>query len=87
LQYPKGQSVVNVTLTSQVRKGESFIAVNPVPRLHSRGSSGFFGETRRSMSSFAKSPTRQRFGDGAASEDTRCAFLHGFTAVASCEGG
>ena len=45
-------------------------------RLYSRGPSGFFGETRRSMSSFAK-----------ASEDTHCAFLHGFTAVASCVGG
>jgi hypothetical protein len=46
------------------------------PRLYSRGPSGVFGETRRSMSSFAK-----------ASEDTRCAFLHGLTAVASCVGG
>ena len=46
------------------------------PRLYSRGPFGVFGETRRSMSSFAK-----------ASEDTRCAFLHGFTAVASCVGG
>ena len=46
------------------------------PRLYSRGPSGIFGETRRSMSSFAK-----------ASEDTRCAFLHGLTAVASCVGG
>jgi hypothetical protein len=42
------------------------------PRLYSLGPSGFFGEIRRSMSSFAK-----------ASEDTCCAFLHGFTTVAS----
>jgi len=47
-----------------------------VPRLYSRGPYGFFGETRRSMSAFAK-----------ALADTRCAFLHGFTAVASCVGG
>ena len=46
------------------------------PRLYSRGLSDFFGETRQSMSSFAK-----------ASEDTRYAFLHGLTAVASCIGG
>jgi hypothetical protein len=46
------------------------------PRLYSRGPSCFFGVTRRSMSSFAE-----------ASEDTRCAFLHGLIAVASCEGG
>ncbi len=59
------------------------------PRLYSRGPTGFFGETRRSMSSFAK-----------ASEDTRYAFLQGFSllrrssfsyegraAVAFCEGG
>jgi hypothetical protein len=38
-----------------------------VPRLDSHGSSCIFGDTRRSLSSFAK-----------ALEDTRCAFLHGF---------
>ena len=37
------------------------------PRLYSRGPFGFFGETRRSRSSFAK-----------ASEDTRSAFLPSF---------
>ena len=46
-------------------------AMCEAPRLDSRGPSGTFGETRRSMSSFAK-----------ASKNTRCAFLHGLTAVA-----
>jgi hypothetical protein len=46
------------------------------PTYYSRDTSVIFGETRRSKSSFAK-----------ASEDTRYAFLHGFAAVASCEGG
>ena len=46
------------------------------PRPYSRGPFCVFGGTRRSVSSFAK-----------ASEDTRCAFLHSFTTVASCVGG
>jgi len=41
-----------------------------------RDTSTFFGETRRSVSSFAK-----------ATEDTHLAFIHGLTAVAFCEGG
>ena len=51
-------------------------AASGAPRLYSRGPFCVFGGTRRSVSSFAK-----------ASEDTRCAFLHSFTAVASCIGG
>ena len=55
-----------------------FHAANPsgAPRLHSRDLFGVFGETRRSVSFFAK-----------ASEDTRYAFLRGVTVVASCAGG
>ena len=68
----------------------SILRIRLLWRTGSRGPSNFFGATRRaysavvadkatkagSMSSFAK-----------ASEDTRCAFLHGLTAVASCVGG
>lgn len=43
------------------------------PGLYSRDPSCFFGVSCRSMSSFAE-----------ASEDTRCAFFHGFTTVAFC---
>ena len=50
--------------------------LNGALRLYSHGPSVVFGETRRSMSSFAK-----------ASEDTRYAILHGITALASCVGG
>jgi hypothetical protein len=59
------------------------------PRLYSYSLSGIFGETRRAYSAEVASATKagSMSSFAKASEDTRCAFLHGLAAVASCVGG
>jgi hypothetical protein len=65
------------------------LAGSGAPRLYSRGPSGVFGGTRRAYSAEVASATKAGSMSpfAKASEDTRCAFLHGLTAVASCVGG
>jgi len=59
-------------------------------RLNSRGPFCVFGGTRRAYSAVV-ADTATKAGSvssfAKASEDTRCAFLRSFTAVASCVGG